>query len=199
MENVLRHSTDVCVCVRKSEGGSEECVCFTECENGNVIEKVQEVKEKQKGGKRKSRLGDHARETFFFLPELAESCALPAREPVCVCARGGKKREKKKKKNLRDGGLPRPSRWRPRNHAPLKGVILCMRFGFACVHARVGRCRHTGVALGLHLPVCVYVRGIRREDGDDDDAQQLEFHREASRYIAARGHEAVSRCRKVRR
>lgn len=68
MENVLRHSTDVCVCVRKSEGGSEECVCFTECENGNVIEKVQEVKEKQKGGKRKSRLGDHARETFFFLP-----------------------------------------------------------------------------------------------------------------------------------
>ena len=56
MENVLRHSTDVyvCVCVRKSEGGSEECVCvcvcvcFTECENGNVIEKVQEVKEKTK-------------------------------------------------------------------------------------------------------------------------------------------------------
>lgn len=175
-------------------------MCFTECENGNVIEKVQEVKEKQKGGKRKSRLGDHARETFFFSPVNLLRVVLYRRASRSVCVlEVGRSERKKKKKNLRDGGLPRPSRWRPRNHAPLKGVILCMRFGFACVHARVGRCRHTGVALGLHLPVCVYVRGIRREDGDDDDAQQLEFHREASRYIAARGHEAVSRCRKVRR
>ena len=170
-----------------------------------MIEKVQEVKEKKTTTKRweekVSARGSRTRNIFFSPVNLLRVVLhRRASRSLCVCARGGKKREKKKK-TLRDGGLPRPSRWRPRNHAPLKGVILCMRFGFACVHARVGRCRHTGVALGLHLPVCVYVRGIRRDDGcdDDDNAQQLEFHREASRFITARGHEAVSRCRKVRR
>ena len=42
----------VCVCVCEKERGGQRgvcvCVCFTECENGNVIEKVQEVKEKTK-------------------------------------------------------------------------------------------------------------------------------------------------------
>lgn len=47
-----------------------------------------------------------------------------------------------------------------------------------CVHTRVGRCEHSGVALGLHLPVCVYVRGILRGPfNGDGDVQQLELRR----------------------
>ncbi|KAK2856448.1 hypothetical protein Q5P01_005183 [Channa striata] len=63
-----------------------------------------------------------------------------------------------------------------------------------CVHARVGRCEHTGVALGLHLPVCVCVRGIRGGPfNGDDDAQQLEFGRERHYLVAPVEHEAVDR------
>lgn len=60
------------------------------------------------------------------------------------------------------GGLPLPSRWRVGNHAPLKwgDDKLCMCFRLGCVHTQVGRCERSGVALGLHLPVCVYARGI---------------------------------------
>lgn len=79
------------------------------------------------------------------------------------------------KKILWDGGLPLLSLWRPGNHAPLterEGGDSVHALWLHCVHARVGRCEHTGVALGLHLPVCVYVRGIHRGpfDGDGERA-----------------------------
>lgn len=108
-ERVTSQHGCVCVCVRKSEGGSEECVCFTECENGNVIEKVQEVKEKQKGGKRKSRLGDHARETFFFSPVNLLRVVLYRRasRSVCVLEVGRSERKKKKTSGMADSRAPR--------------------------------------------------------------------------------------------
>lgn len=87
---------------------------FREGENGNVIEKVEEVKETggegEKVSAQRSQLGNYASETFSR--KLAESC--PYR-------RLSSRWERARKKNLRDGGLPLPSRWRPGNHAPLKG------------------------------------------------------------------------------
>lgn len=164
-----------------------------EGENGNVIEKVEEVKEIEGEGEKVSalcaQLRNYTSETFSR--KLAESC--PHR-------RLSSRWERAKKKNLRDGGLPLPSRWRPGNHAPLKGGDIVHALWLRCVHARVGRCEHSGVALGLHLPVCVYGRGILRGPNDgDDDVQQLEFRRERCYCIAAAGHEVFSRCCKVRR
>lgn len=75
----------------------------------------------------------------------------------------------------RHGGFSRPSLLQPVNHARLERLIFVHALWLQCVHARVGRCEHTGVALGLHLPVCVYVRGIRRAASrGDDDPQQFE-------------------------
>lgn len=171
------------------------CIRSTEGENGNVIEKVEEVKEIQREEEKVSGLccqpRNYTSETFSR--KLGESC----RYRRADCARGGNKR---KKKNLRHVGLPLPSRWRPGNHAPLKGGDIVHALWLHCVHARVGRCEHTGVALGLHLPVCVYLRGIHRGPiNGDDDVQQLEFHRERCYDIAPVGHEVFNRCSKVRR
>lgn len=110
MENVLRHSTDVCVCVRKSEGGSEECVCFTECENGNVIEKVQEVKEKQKRWEEKvSARGSRTRNIFFSPVNLLRVVLYRrASRSVCVLEVGRSERKKKKQTSgMADSRAPR--------------------------------------------------------------------------------------------
>lgn len=69
-------STDVCVCMCEREGQRRVCVLFRQGENGNVIEKVEEVKEIQRNeGKVSglcSQLGNHTHETFSR--KLAESC-----------------------------------------------------------------------------------------------------------------------------
>lgn len=172
------------------------CVCLREGENRNVIERVKEVKEIQREEEKASGLRSQHRNytSETFSRKLAESC--PYRR--ADSARGGNKR--KKKKNLRDGGLPLSSRLRPGNHAPLKGGDIVHALWLHCVHARVGRYEHTGVALGLHLPVCVYVRGIQRGSfNGDDDVQQLDFYRERYYCVAPVGHEVFNRRWKVRR
>ncbi len=56
-------------------------------------------------------------------------------------------------------------------------------------------CSSTAVTDLVFLPVCVYVRGIRRDPTNGyDDVQQLEFHRQRYYYIPTVEHEAFNRC-----
>lgn len=182
----------VCMCVWGRSRDREESACLrlTEGENGNVIEKVEEVKEINRKREKVSRLCSRLR-NYTSAQNLQRVVLTGARTELEVGTS-----ERGEKKNLRDGGLPLRSRWRPGNHAPLKGGVIVHALWLRCVHSRVGRCEHSGVALGLHLPVCVYVRGIRRgpfSDDDDGDVQQLEFHRGCYCHIASIGHEAFDR------
>lgn len=162
----LRHaqSADVFACVSVREG--------TVCGSGRV--RI-ELRSKKKGGRSKGKSEERSQSAgtagirrIFFRVTCWE-----LKKKIIICdysrrvgAWGGSGH----------GGFSRPSLLQPVNHARLKRLIFVHALWLQCVHARVGRCEHTGVALGLHLPVCVYVRGIRRAVSlGDDDPQQFEF------------------------
>ncbi|CAJ1077413.1 melatonin receptor type 1A [Xyrichtys novacula] len=68
----------------------------------------------------------------------------------------GNKRERGEKKT-RDGGHPRPSRWRPGYHAPLKGVDTVHALWLPLRSARSGRSMRAHTLAWLSASICQFV------------------------------------------
>lgn len=123
--------------------------------------------------------------------KLTESCPYKSVD----CGRGGSRQKKKKSPGWWTPAFFAPVAWESR---AIEEVDVVHALWLHCVHARVGRCKHSGVALGLHL-------SLRSRDSPrpcprvTTTCNSWSLHRERYYHIDAAAHEAFSRRRKVRR